>query len=237
MSFNAKALAMRDPALAALIGASDGADFGQDASFGADYYPRNLAGWDAVGADGGFFGAEGFFAGDFGQDAPLPAGASIPKPTAEAAMRLWNQHHAQAAHTARRASLLNPNEYSTKKVERYSLTIRQDLVIGTPLTFIVRKAPDTELRAQRITTNVNSPGFVLVNDIKVANVSVTQGDADDAYSFNPNGWGNQYDIPTLSPANGVTVSAESTAAVPSGFTLSDAFPFIIKFLGPASMAG
>lgn len=236
MSYNAKDLAMRDPALAALVGAVDGADFGDsqvagESDFGWDAPGADYYGYNPIGADG-FFGAEGFFGYNIGADAPA---AGAPSPTE--ALQLWKKMQVQHAHTSRRASLLNPNEHSTKKVERYSLSLKQDLVVGTPTNFNLTKAPDTELRAQRIVTNSPSPGFVLITDIKVANVSVTQGDDTDSYQLNPNSWGMQYDIPTLSPANRVTVLGASSSAVPSGFNTSDSFPFIITFLGPASMAG
>lgn len=230
MNYNAKDLAMRDPAMAALVGAQDGADFGNESTFGAD----GFFGWDAPGADYYGYnpvGAEGFFAGNFGQD------PSIPKPTADQALALWNQHHAQARETARREALLNPNANSHKKVERYSLSIRQNVTVGTASNFTLTKNPQTELRPQRIESNVRDPGFVIVTDVKVANVSVMMGDGMDASQLSPDAWGVQYDIPTLSPANGVTVSAEQSTATPSGFDVSDTFPFMISFLGPSSMAG
>lgn len=230
MTYNAKDLAMRDPALAALTGAETGADFGADSQFGAD----GFFAWDAPGADYYGYnpvGAEGFFGGNFGAD------PSVPKPTPEQALALWNQHHNQARETARREALLNPNANSHKKVERYSLSIRTNLTVGTASTSTSTKNPQTELRAQRIETNVPSPGFVIITDVKVANVSVMMGDGMDAYSLNPSAWGVQYDIPTLSPANGVTVSIEQSTAAPTGFDVSDSFPFMISFLGPSSMAG
>ena len=233
MTTNAKDLAMRDPALAALVGAQDGADFGRDSQFGAD---GGFFGWDAPGYEIGAdyygynpIGAEGFFAGNFG--------AEPPRPTPEQALSLWNAHYAAKREKARREALLNPNAGSTKKVERYSLSIRQDLVVGTASTFTLTKNPQTELRPQRICTNVPSPGFCIVTDVKVANVSVMQGDGMDSVELNWQAWGVQYDIPTLSPANGVTVSVEQSTAAPTGFDVSDAFPFMISFLGPSSMAG
>src|SRR5258706_5327089 len=178
MSYNANSLALRDPAYAALVGATDGADFGEDAEFGVDYYGYNPVnvGWDAPGADG-FFGNEGFFGYNIGADA-APAAAPNGVPSHQQLVSMWQAHARQGAHTARRASLLNPNEHSAKKVERYSLQLNTDIVIGTPGTFSLTDSPDTELRAQRITTNVDGPGFVLISGIKVANVNVTQGGSD-----------------------------------------------------------
>lgn len=226
--FNAKNLAMRDAAIAALVGATSGADFGveDDSDLGSEF-AGEFAG--DFGDEGGFFSGGGFF----GADAPgAPA-----VPTAQAAQQLWQQHRMQQAITSRRLGLLNPNEHSLKKVERYSLSLGQDLVIGTPTPINITKSPDTELRAQRIVSNVTSPSFVLLSEIKVANVSVTQGDEVDAWSLNPNSWGMQFDIPTLSPANRVTALGDSTSAIPSGFQQSDAFKFRLTLIGPASMAG
>jgi len=219
--FNSKGLAMRDPSLAALVGAIDGSDFGGESQFAGEFAGEF--------AGDGFFGAEGFF----GADAP----AAVPAPTQAEALQLWRSHARAQAVTQRRAGLLNPNENSLKKVERYSLTLGQDVEVGTPTPISMTKSPDTELRAQRITSNINSAGFVLLSEIKVANVSVTQGDEIDAFQLNPNSWGMQYDIPTLSPANRVTVLGDSTAAVPSGFSESDTYKVRITLIGPASMAG
>ncbi len=218
--FNKKDLAMRDPSLAALVGAVEGSDFGNDdPSFAGEF--------------SGDFGQDGgFFAGPF-----FGADAAIPAPTAAEAISVWKQHKMQEAHTQRRTGLLNPNEHSTKKVERYSLTLGQDVTVGTPASFSINKSPDTELRGQRITTNVVSPGFILLSEIKVANVSVTQGDELDASQLQAASWGMQYDIPTLSPANKVTVAGENTSATPSGFSESDTYKFRLTIIGPASMAG
>jgi len=236
MSYDAKTLALRDAAAAAALGAFDGSDMGHESSSGSSF------GWDAPGGDfagmagdfsGGFFAGEGFF----GADGPAPALAPVPQPTQAQALALWHQKHAEAQHTQRRTALLNPNAHSTVKVERYSLQIATDVVVGTANTFNITKSPDTELRAQRITSNIGAPGFVYIDDVKVANVSVTQGDSIDAWQLNPNSWGQQFDIPTLSPANRVTVIGHNTTAIPTGFSASDAYKVILMFLGPTSMTG
>ena len=240
---NANSLALRDPAYAALVGATDDSDFGSEAEFGGSadqlglYYGYNPAnvGWDAPGAEG-FFGQEGFFGYNIGADAPAAAPAAG-APSHQQLVAMWHANAAKAAHTARRAGLLNPNEHSTKKVERYSLSLNHDITVGTPGTFTLTDSPDTELRAQRITTNVDNAGFVLIAGIKVANVNVTQGGSIDAQQLQSTSWGMQYDIPTLSPANKVTVTGSNSSKTPSGFQTSDTFTLVVTFLGPASMAG
>lgn len=228
--FNSKKLANRDPSLAALVGAIDGSDFGGDSEFAGEF--------------AGDFGVDGFFGNDggfFGAD-PVAniANAAVPMmtpPNQQAVMALWRSHAVQQAVTNRRTGLLNPNEHSLKKVERYSLTVGADVVVGTPTSINATKSPDTELRGQRISSNVIQPGFVYLSEIKVANVSVTQGDDLDAATLGPTAWGVQYDIPTLSPANRVSILGDSTALIPSGLNESDTFKFRITIQGPASMAG
>ncbi len=254
--FTARELSRRDPAMLALMGVSAGADFGfdndsetsgfaaesryADSGFSRDRGFEPEIGWEATGAegffgaDGGFFGfdAEGDFGGDFGADA---VAAAIPKPTERQALALWHSHAKKSAKSAKRHSMLHPNKGVDTKVERYQLNISQTFAIGTATVLnALTKQPDTELRAQRILANVPVPVLVFYSEIKVANVSVTQGDAGDAFFLSPMAWGCQFDIPTLSPANRVTVLANSTTFVPAGFIPGNSFPLVFSFIGPAS---
>lgn len=251
--FNAKQLTRRDLALAALVGAVSGADFGYEASQSSGFAePSGFAqsshagessfGWEGAGADG-FFGADGgFFGGesfgnDFGAEAALtaPMVTSIPKPTEQQALALWRSHHQMQAKQAKRGSLLYPNHGVDHKVQRYQLNVSQSFAIGTATVLNnLTRQPDTSLRPQRILANVPVPVLVFYSEIKVANVSVTQGDAGDAYFLNALAWGTQFDIPTLSPANRVTVLANSTTFVPGGFMPGNTFPLVFSFIGPAS---
>lgn len=100
---NSRSLAMRDPALAALMGALPGSDFGAD-------WERSRFGHMA-----GDFGADY----QFGEDAPAPAGA----PNQAQLLALWNQHKQKMTATARRVNMLVPNADSTIKIEGYSFSI------------------------------------------------------------------------------------------------------------------
>lgn len=222
---------MRDPALAALVGAIPGDDFGgESSSFGADEF--------TAGAFGAEFGDD--YGVDFGADVappapPLPAGASIPRPTAPAMMALWNQHHAMRAHTARRESLLEPNKNSTLKIEKYSFVLNQVLTIGTLATINMSGAPDFKIRPIRVTMNAPSAQFVLVSEIKVANVSATSGASDDAINYAATAVDQQLSLPTLSPQNKVTVLGQYTGFAPPPFVAPMTYTFSVGFKGWSSM--
>jgi len=218
MKPNARTLAMRDPALAAImgvLGASAGADFG--AEFGNDY--------------GAEFGDD---FGEFGLDAPAVPVASS-KPNAQAMMALWQQHQMKRAHTTRREMLLEPNKGSTAKIERYSFSINQDIVLGTAQALELSGQPDTTIRPQRVTMNAPQPGFATIAEIKVANVSVTVGGDEDAYDYNALAVGSTLDMPTLSPANRAKILGNYTGFVPPGFVGGSDYKFTASFKGPASI--
>lgn len=223
---NARQLAMRDPALAALIGASvmaTGADFGKEYGFGAEF------GDDDWGDDD--WGAE-FGDDDYGAEFGLVA----PKPTPANVQRAWRAVQARAVGTARRGALLEPNKNSTVKVERYSFSIDQDIILGTAVALLLTGQPDTTIRPQAVTMNAPMPMFATISEIKVANVSVTVGPGnEDAFNYNANGWGRQLDMPTLSPANRATVRGAYTGFVPPGFIATTTVNFNANFKGPATI--
>lgn len=244
---NARALALRDPALAALTGALTGADFGAD--FGSDF-------GDDYGDDMGYS-----FGYGFGVDPPPPppppaahpahahhmhhqhhaaqplavhpSQPGAPHPAAAAA--LWHKHQQKMAHTSRRKSLIEPNEGSDVKIERYAFSINQAIVLGTTIAVSASGQPDTSIRPQRVSMNAPAPGFVTLNEIKVANVSVTVGGIGDAWDYNANGVGQSLDMPTLSPANRASLLGNYTGYVPPGFVGGSAYTFCCTFKGPSSI--
>lgn len=233
---NAKTLALRDPARAALVGAIGGASFG--AEFGTEFGDEFSAEDDPFGEDpfGDDYGAE--FGEDFGADdfgAARRAVVRRPNPAAVAA--LLKKRQAAMARTASRGRLLEPNKGSTVKVEKYAFTISQSITLGTAAAFTTLTGqPDTSIRPQRVTMNAPSTMFAFVQEIKVANVSVTVGSGlEDAYNYNANGVGQTLDMPTLSPANRATVLGSYTGYVPPGFVAATATTFSCSFRGPASI--
>jgi hypothetical protein len=212
---NSKVLALRDPALAALMGAvgSMGSDFGGDFSFGED--------------DENF----GF---DFGADAATGS-AMVAQPPPQVAAQLWAKHVQSQGTTQKRARLLEPNKGSAVKVERYAFYLNETLVLGTASAISATNNPDTNIRPQRVTMNAPSPGFVTVSDLKVANVSTIVGGTADAYEFNANGVGQTMDLPTLSPANRATLTGAYTGFTPPGFVGGSSYVFSCGLKGPASI--
>lgn len=228
---NSNNLALRDPALAALMGGigAPGSDFGGE--FGDDY------GDDDYGDDmGGYeFGDE--YGYDFGADAPAAA-IKVARPVAPppaVAAKLWAAHKRSHGVTERRARLIEPNRGSKVKIERYAFSINAALVLGAASAINASGQPDTNIRPQRVTMNAPSPGFVTVNELKVANVSVTVGGIEDAFDYNALGVGQSLDMPTLSPANRATMLGNYTGFVPPGFVGGGAYLFAISFKGPASI--
>jgi len=280
---NRKQIAMRDPALAALVGAVP-ADFGHEddsdygAEFGAEFAADYLddiadvldeegfgaefgASWDAatmakaqgVGqylssihpfllAQGvqGHVGAQMTpqVAAALGaaQAAGVPVQAMASAPAAAAAnAALWARHSREASVTAGRERLLEPNKGSRTKVERYTFSVSDDIVAGTPKTISVSNQPDTTIRPQRVTCNAPTPGFFIIDSIRVANVNVTVGGVVDAYDFNANGVGQSLDMPTLSPSNKLSVSGGYTGLIPSFLLITNPYKIIVSVKGPASI--
>jgi hypothetical protein len=222
---NASQLAMRDPALAALVGAvSD--DFG--AEFGDDY--------------GDEYGA------DFGQAPAIPAAApgysplaAVPRGTPQQMQALWHAHHANALRSQSRRRLMDPNEGLSTKIERYTFSLNATITsLGTAQANLnASSQPDVRFRPEQFTVNVPSIGMVLISDIRMANVSVTVGggNLEDAFDYSPLSVGRQLSMPTLEPSNKATVTASYTGFVPSPLTGTGAFTIVYNFKGWARLAG
>lgn len=232
---NHRQLAMRDPAMAILMlsataGAGvHGADFGSEfsAEFGSEFSAE-------FGDESGMFacGDDDDYGAEFGAVA-----VATKKPTAQQALAAFHALSARKQHTTKRAMLLSPNANSTAKVERYSFTISEEIELGNDSTFTdLSDQPDTTIRPQVVTMNAPTPMFAFVNNIKMANVSITVGSGEeDAYNYNANGWGKSLDMPTLSPSNRATVNGRYTGYLPPGFVGGTLVPFSVNFKGPASI--
>jgi hypothetical protein len=233
---NSRDLTQRDPAFAAFMGAigQPGADFG--VSFGDDPYSGVFA--DGLGGGPYEFGVEAPHA-PLARPAP-PGHMGHPGhgggPDYHQMLALWHRHHAMRAHTGRRELLLEPNKGSAVKIERYSFSINSTVtlgVVGAVLTLTGQ--PDVNIRPQRVIMNAPSPGFAIIDEIKVANVSVTVGTQEDAFNYSALAQNSHLDMPTLSPANRATVLGEMTGFVPPGFTGGTSYLFTTAFQGPASV--
>jgi hypothetical protein len=219
-----------DPALAALSGKFSGGEFGGEFGFGdeSDY-----------GADEEFgFGDEDF---GFGDDDFGARPRRAPKPTPQAALAAYHAHHAKKHHNNKRVAKLDPNMHATTKVERYTFTLSQDVVLGTATSFTsaaMSGAPDTTFRPQVLTCNTPMPGFAYATSIRMANVNVSVGSgSEDLFNYSAYAWGRSLDMPTLTPANKATLTGTTTTVTPPGFLAAATFTLTVNFKGPSLLAG
>lgn len=211
-------LVKRDPALAILMGAIGGSYEG-DADFGVDF-------GDDMGVD---FGDD--VAGDFGDDMGADFGAhrSIQK----------FHRHAAAAHHTKRVLALDPNRGSSRKIEGYLFTMSQVLTFGTAAAISMTNQPDVTIRPQRALFNVGAYGLAYISEIKVANVSAIVGGSSstDAAFLSGTGVGVKLDLPTLTPANRLSITGNWTTYVPPGYVAAASYTLVFSAIGPAEMAG
>lgn len=241
MNPNSRQLAMRDRAMASLMGiiALNGSNFGAESTFGNEFMGDGGAFGDDFSSDyGAEFGDE--YGAEFGDEYGAEFGAAavqVRRPTPAAAAALWKARQAAMSRTANRARIIEPNKGSSVKVEKYSFTLSHAITLGTAVTFTnFSGQPDTTIRPQRVTMNAPAPMFAFINDIKVANVSViVGGGSEDAFNYNALGVGQSLDMPTLSPANRATITGSYTGFTPPGYAGGTATFFTASFKGPATI--
>ena len=221
-------LALRDPALAALMGALPGSDFGAE-------WERSRFGGDMAGEFGGGypsgFGAEAAAAGLAHPDPSHPANQA-------AMVALFHQHKQRMLATSRRVAHLDPNKDSTVKIEGYSFTIAAApvvLPVVAALAFNATGFPKTDIRPVRIIMNIPTVNFVYVQQIQVANVSSVVGVAEDAFKYSALAVGTQMSLPRMTPSTPATVNGTYSGLNP--FAPATPYTLTISFEGPATVAG
>jgi hypothetical protein len=221
------------------MGALPGQDFGAESEFGiASVY-------DVSQNIGGEFGYGGFGYDSYGWGADTPATGVPPaapphtgRPHPAQIAAAWQKQNKAQVHTDMRESLLDPNRHSTTKVERYSFSITNALVLNVASNLAnMTLQPNTAIRPQRVIMNAPTPNFVLVTSILIANVNIFVGSTEDAFTYSATAAGVMLDLPTLQPANRVTVTGSYTGFVPPGFANNFAYTFIATFQGPSTIAG
>jgi hypothetical protein len=228
---------MRDPALAAVMGALPGSDFGYaPRGYGRGAYPQARPMPRQVRRPVADFGYG--FGYDYGAEGAPPPVAAPPGRHAHPEMvRAWHHHHQLMGHTAARAALLDPNENSLLKIERYSFSISTTFTLGTPVDIDMTLQPNTKIRPQRVIMNAPAPNFVLLSGLQVANVNAFVGGLEDAFSYSALAQGVALDLPTLEPANRLTVSGDYTGFIPPGFATGFDYTFVATVQGPSTIAG
>jgi hypothetical protein len=220
--------------------ASRGTNFGFERRARSSFGDELAGESDPFGLEAGAeFGAE--FGDEYGADdygAEFGAARRRRRPNPQQALAVFNKAQAMQERSARRNMLLEPNKGSSVKVERYSFPLSNTIVLGTAVAFSTLSGqPDTTIRPQRVTCNAPAPMFAFIQEIKVANVSVTVGSGlEDAWDYNANGVGQGLDMPTLSPANRATVLGSYSGFVPPGYVGGTSTSFTMTFKGPATIA-
>jgi hypothetical protein len=241
---NARQLAMRDPAAAALMGAIPGREFGfgDDYGFGAGF---GLSAYDPSANIGDDYGDDyGFGAAPAPHRRPAihlrPHHGAHHPAHAHHAAHAWAHSHKNPTSTASRTMLLDPNRDSTVKVERYSFSFSPttNLTLGTASALgTFTQQPSTSIKPQRLITNAPIPGFVTITTLQIANVNVFVGTTEDAFTYNAGAQGVMLDLPRLDPQNRATAAGSYTGVLPAGFTNGTSFQFIMTLQGPATLAG
>jgi hypothetical protein len=141
-----------------------------------------------------------------------------------------------AAGTAKREMVLEPNKHSQVKIQRYAfgLILGPALALGTAAAFTGQGNPQTKFRPQRMTVNAPETGFATITTIQVANVNVLVGGSIDAFDFNANGQDQQLDMPTITPANQIVVTGNYLGDL-AGRAASSAYTLLASFKGPANI--
>jgi hypothetical protein len=240
---NSSKLALRDPAMAALMGAIavNGADFGADGDFG-----------DEMGDFGDEAAAEvaAEMAADYGDEVGAAVQAALTgrgrgraalarTPANPAAIGAWNKMRAVQARSSARGALLDPNRGSTIKVEEYELPMSEAIVIGTAQTFVgLSTTPQTTFKPEALVCNAPMPGFAFIQDIKAANVSASVSNfLTDAYNYNAQATRSKIALPKLLPQTTVSITGQYTGAIPPGVLAGSASFFTATLYGPSTLAG
>ncbi len=204
---NARNLAMRDPALAALVGIETGADFGMDAPYPGD------------------------FNGDFGYD----FGAEpTPQEALELWRKQQGQvatgRAAYLKPNAGYAEKIQRYAFTIAPAANPAFGVAAALLMqGNPRVTIRPQRVVSNVPAPGLAT------FATL-EIANVNAFVGAG-ATDGFVFNANGTGVSLDLPTITPAYPVSVTGAWLALVPAGYVQGAAFPISMTFLGPADMVG
>jgi len=235
---------MRDPALASAMGALPGSDFGSTRTRRA-VSPAGRRGTAAFGDMGFGFGDDmGFGAEAAALAAPAHAAHHahhVGHSLSPEQMRALHHHQLMQHHTMNSALLLDPNRYSTLKVQGYSFSLNAPaagtFLMGTAAPFNVTLQPNSKIRPKRMVTNIPQPLMITLSAVQVANVNVLIGASDDAYIYGPNSFGLENEFPTLDTSTRATMTGSYSGYTPTGFATGFPFTFVLTFQGPAALAG
>lgn len=130
--------------------------------------------------------------------------------------------------------LLRPEE-APILVERYSMSISAEIVLGEPKAFRVRDWTSRTFEPHRIVANAPCEGFVMIDDASVDNIDVLLDDngmerfeSHDAHHFSGEG----KKIKPYLCEHGLGMYIKYTGLVPERFEKGQTFLFCLSFRGP-----
>jgi hypothetical protein len=237
---NENGLILRDASTAALLGVI--ANGGEKVSFGSDFGGEFGGDFDAS------YGAEDFGAEDFGVEEYFGAEITKAPPVVQAMARKAVAMQKKAQQTVRAASatlgrdrILNPNMHSTSKIEHYLFALQSTTALpvwGTASQVTFSDNPKVEIRPQRLLTNVETPGLLIITNVTVTNLETNIGSgSEDASWFGPKSVGTRLDFPTIEPSMRLAVVGNWGAYVAPSYIPTVQYPLCIGVIGPAKMAG
>jgi hypothetical protein len=218
---NAHQLAKRDPALMAVLGLEvlgrGQADFGGEFSeFGID--DSQLARQDV---ERGMYVNASHLDRDVGDISHL--------------RRIADLARRQQQDTERRLELLDPNRGSTEKIERFTFSLNQELVLGIAEAISMTNNPTTDIKPEKLLFNAPCFNFALINVMQIGNLSVIIGGFEDAANYGPTALGVHLSMPLLRTSNRAQVTGEYTGLAPAPYTSGGSYSFTLTLQGPARM--
>lgn len=239
-------LTMRDPAMAALMGALPGPNFGAAPMRRGMSTPTGRGRGRRATAEFGFgFGddAGGEYGADVEGDMGADYGAHHHKHKHGHHGHHGHKHPHIAAHermlheTHERMRMLDPNGNSRVKVEGYGFPIVQNVTLGTAVAIFQTLQPNAMIKPTQVISNAPVPGFVTLSNLLIANVNAIIGASDDAYNYNPNALRTYSRLPLLDMSTRATIAGAYTGLTPPGYAPTFVFPFSVTLYGPSVLAG
>ncbi len=215
---SARSLVLRDPAMAAIMGDA----YKAQPDFGADYgmVGTSIADATALAARGQYAPAE---------QLDIDASALIHD------QRLAHHLMEQRRHTEERLALLNPNGLSTEKIERYTFSVEQLVVLGAAEGLAMTNSPLTDIKPDRLIFNAPCYNFALINTVQVGNTSVIIGGSEDAFNYTNVAVDVRLGMPLCRTSSRILVGGVYNGLAPSPFTAGNEYTFVGTFHGWARM--
>ena len=146
-------------------------------------------------------------------------------------------HHLmeQRRHTEERLALLNPNGLSTEKIERYTFSVEQLVVLGAPEGLAMTNSPLTDIKPDRLIFNAPCYNFALINTVQVGNTSVIIGGSEDAFNYTNVAVDVRLGMPLCRTSSRILVGGVYSGLAPSPFSAGNEYTFVGTFHGWARM--